>query len=286
MSTDEPGSSLEYERDAKAYHSAYETKYKIFYTTKKWNSFFLLSSVWSHIPRRCGKNVAYRNQTALAIWTMTITITQTKSVLAITRINCTQNSITPFQVHCLHLIYSGISVFFFSARSFRRQFTFVHSFAKPFSFWLFFSLPFRAFSSVLLRQSVVQIPLRSCSASLCVALSGSNRSASKEVKEMEVNDCILFVQENNSYKDFIAIVGDESIGSRANAYIVDSKHSASLCTLSVKIRKRVNLFARQFGDGTKSFVAHAMQSCKVKNHSSYELLNIFPSHTVASVLRV
>lgn len=76
-----------------------------------------------------------------------------------------------------------------------------------------------------------------------------------------MNDCVLFVVENNSYKDFIAIVRDESIVGRC-------MHLASLCTLSVfKIRKRVNLLARQFGDGTKKemeneefFVAHAMQS--------------------------
>lgn len=109
--------------------------------------------------------------------------------------------------------------------------------------------------------------------------------SSIEMKEMEVNDCIL-EEKNNSYKDFIAIVEDEFMGSRA------------LCISNVKhlfihylpkeeeeqkrLSKRVNLFARQFGDRTESFVALSMQSFIFEKILFIWTLNISLACTMSS----
>lgn len=68
-------------------------------------------------------------------------------------------------------------------------------------------------------------------------------------KEMETKWWyFLFVLEDNSYKDFIAIVGDAFFGPVAT-FVSLLNVQASICTFSFEKYVR-NRFARQFGDET------------------------------------
>lgn len=62
--------------------------------------------------------------------------------------------------------------------------------------------------------------------------SATNRLVSRCKQERwELNDGIfLFVLKDNSYKDFIAIVGDEFVGSCCSALVSMLRFQASLCT--------------------------------------------------------